>query len=135
MSTVLVDSNVLLDIATRDGEWLSWSARALARAGETSRLAINPIIYGEVSVRYSSIEEMEAVFPSDAFAQEAIPFEAAFLAGKVFKTYRERGGAKTSSLPDFFIGAHALVAGYALLTRDIRRYRNYFPQLPLIAPD
>ena len=135
MSSVLVDSNVLLDVATRDSEWFSWSALALAKAGEISRLVINPIIYGEVSVRYSSPEDMEAVLPGDAFTREPISYEAAFLAGKVFKAYRERGGVRTSILPDFFIGAHAMVAGHLVLTRDARRFRTYFPKLTLITPE
>src|SRR5208282_4974334 len=99
------------------------------------RLVINPVIYAEVSIRYSQIEDLDAVLPKAMFDREAIPYEAAFLAGKSFLAYRRHGGTKRSPLPDFFIGAHAAVAGYRLLTRDAARYRIYFPRLPLITPD
>jgi hypothetical protein len=98
------------------------------------RLVINPIIYAEVSIRYSRIEDVEAALPTTMVEREAIPYEAAFLAGKVFLRYRRNGGTRTSPLPDFFIGAHAAVAGYRLLTRDPARFRSYFPKLSLIAP-
>jgi predicted nucleic acid-binding protein len=135
MTTVMVDSNVLLDLMTEDTRWLSWSAEAVEKAADRFRLVINPIIYAEVSIRYSRIEDIEAALPKAMLEREAIPYEAAFLAGKCFLAYRQRGGAKQSPLPDFFIGAHAAVAGYRLLTRDAARYRSYFPRLPLIAPD
>ena len=131
---VLVDSNVLLDLITEDSRWFSWSRRALEDAAERTRLVINAVIYGEVSVRYSRIEDLEAVLPRDLIARENLPYEAAFLAAKAFAKYRTRGGTRTSTLPDFFIGAHASVAGYELLTRDGARYRTYFPKLTLIAP-
>lgn len=132
---VIVDSNVLIDIMTGDPAWHGWSAAALAAAGDTSRLVINSIIYAEVSVRFSRIEELEAALPRAMFDREPIPGAAAFLAGKAFVTYRRRGGAGRSPLPDFFIGAHAAVAGHALLTRDAARCRTYFPTVRLIAPD
>ena len=135
MTAVLVDSNVLLDLMTEDARWLSWSAAAVEKAADRFRLVINPIIYAEVSIRYSRIEDLEAALPKPMLDREAIPYEAAFLAGKCFLVYRQRGGAKQSPLPDFFIGAHAAIAGYRLLTRDAARYRGYFPTLPLIAPD
>jgi predicted nucleic acid-binding protein len=135
MTAVLVDSNVLLDVMTEDEASLSWSALAMERAADGSWLVINPVIYAEVSVRYSRIEELDEALPAVLFDREAIPYEAAFLAGKSFLTYRQRGGARRSPLPDFFIGAHAAVGGYQLLTRDPARYRGYFPKLPLIAPD
>jgi predicted nucleic acid-binding protein len=134
VSAVLVDSNVLLDIMTEDPQWFSWSAKALANAAETFRLVINPIIYAEVSIRYSRIEDLNAALQSTLVAREAIPYEAAFLAGKAFVVYRKRSGARRSPLPDFFIGAHASIAGYRLLTRDAARYRTYFPRLPIISP-
>src|SRR5947207_15319793 len=134
MKTTLVDSNVLLDVATSDPTWFSWSADALDAAASDSALAINPIIFAEISVGYKAIEEVERVAPSAEFRREPIPFEAAFLAGKAFLQYRRRGGARTSPLPDFFIGAHAAVANFRLLTRDPRRYRTYFPTVELIAP-
>lgn len=134
MTVVLVDSNVLLDVLTDDPIWSSWSTEALESAAETNPLVINPVIYSEVSIRFSRIEEVEAALPRAQFRREHIPYEAAFLAGKVFVDYRRRGGSKTSPLPDFFIGAHAAVAGYTLLTRDAARYRAYFKGLRLIAP-
>lgn len=130
----LVDSNVLLDVMGEDECWSSWSRAALADAGETSRLIINPIIYAEVSVRFSRVEALEAALPRDLFAREALPFEAAFLAAKAFAACRARGGARTNVLPDFFIGAHAAIAGYRLLTRDAARYRTVFPRLELATP-
>jgi predicted nucleic acid-binding protein len=134
MTAVLADANVLLDVMTEDKVWLDWSSAALEEAAETSRLVINAIIYAEVSIRFSRIEDLEEALPRTMFDREPIPYEAAFLAGKAFLSYRKRGGAKTSPLPDFFIGAHAAVAGYRLLTRDAARYRTYFPKLSLIAP-
>ncbi len=134
MNSILVDSNVLLDIFTRDATWMAWSEAALAEAADRSQLVINPMIFGEVSVRFSRIEDLDDVLPASLFAREAIPFEAAFLAGKAFQAYRNRGGAKRSPLPDFFIGAHASVSGHRLLTRDARRYRTYFPRLEIISP-
>lgn len=134
MSGVLVDSNVLLDIATEDSTWFEWSARALAEAADRFRLVINPIIYAEVSIRFSRIEELEKALPREILFREPISYEAAFLAGKVFLAYRRSGGTKTVPLPDFFIGAHAAVARYQLVTRDAGRYRTYFPKVPLITP-
>jgi len=135
MTAVLIDANVLLDVMTEDARWLAWSAGAIERAADRYRLVINPIIYAEVSIRYSRIEELDVALPKTMFDREAIPYEAAFLAGKSFLAYRRRGGAKRSPLPDFFIGAHAAVAGYRLMTRDAARYLTYLPKLPLIAPD
>jgi predicted nucleic acid-binding protein len=134
MSAVLVDSNVLLDVVGGHSEWTDWSSNALRRTAERMPLVINPVIYAEVSIRYSAIEELEKALPADTFGREPIPYSAAFLAGKVYLDYRRRGGTRTSPLPDFFVGAHAAVAGYRLLTRDPTRYRSYFPALPLITP-
>lgn len=134
MRTTLVDSNVILDIVTQDDEWLDWSAGALERSAGAGRLVINPVIYAEVSIGFSTIEELEDAVPPEYFAREALPWEAAFLAGHAFVRYRRRGGARVHPLPDFYIGAHAVLAGYTLLTRDPRRYRTYFPKLRLIAP-
>jgi predicted nucleic acid-binding protein len=134
MSAVLVDSNVLLDVMSEDSRWFSWSAKALASAAETLRLVINPIIYAEISIRYARIEDLDEALPKTLVEREALPYEAAFLAGKAFVIYRQRSGTRRSPLPDFFIGAHASIAGYSLLTRDATRYRTYFPKLTLIAP-
>jgi predicted nucleic acid-binding protein len=104
------------------------------RAADTARLVINPVIYAEISIRYQRIEDLDEALPKDILEREAIPFEAAFLAGKSYLSYRRRGGVKRSPLPDFFIGAHAAIAGYQVLTRDPTRYRTYFPKLSVIAP-
>ena len=134
MGTVFIDSNILLDVLTEDPKWFEWSSAALAAAADRHRLVINAVVYAEVSVRFSRIEDLEAALPPQLIEREAIPFEAAFLAGKCFQTYRQRGGARTSPLPDFFIGAHAAVAGYDLMTRDVGRYKTYFPRLTIIHP-
>ena len=134
MSAVLVDSSVLLDILTEDNVWSGWSSTQLTEAVETARLVINFVVYAEISVHYSRMEDLELALPRAMFTREAIPEEAAFLAGKAFQLYRRRGGTRTAPLPDFFIGAHAAVAGYRLLTRDPAHVRTYFPRLDLITP-
>ena len=131
----LIDSNVLLDILTDDPRWADWSAGALADAAEAGPICINPIIYSEVSVRFTTVEALDAALPSRDYRREPIPWAAAFLAGKVFVEYRRNRGTKATTLPDFFIGAHAAVAGMDLLTRDTGRYRTYFPTVWVIAPD
>jgi predicted nucleic acid-binding protein len=134
MKTTLVDSNVLLDIATNDAAWFDWSSQALESAANESPLAINAIIYAEVSIGFQRFEDLESAIPSSLFRRDALPFEAAFLAGKAFLQYRRRGGGRAAPLPDFYIGAHAAVAGFRLLTRDPKRYQTYFPSVELIAP-
>jgi predicted nucleic acid-binding protein len=134
MTPVLIDSNVLLDIATNDGRWADWSANAVETAAESAALVINAIIYAEVSVGYERIEEVERSLPASIYRREPMPMEAAFLAGKAFLLYQRRGGQKWTPLPDFYIGAHAAVAGYRLLTRDAKRYRTYFPTVEIICP-
>jgi hypothetical protein len=133
VTAVFVDSNVILDVLTRDSAWEAWSSRALQDVADRRRLVINPIVYAEVSVRFSKMEEFDAVLPS-VLEREPIPYPAAFLAGKVFSLYRQRSGTKLSPPPDFFIGAHAAVSGYELLTRDTALYRTYFPSISLITP-
>ena len=134
--TVLVDSNVILDLFSEDPRWWSWSSDALQTAATDDRLVINPIIYGEISFRFETIEDLEDALPP-IVGREDVPYEAAFLAAKVFTAYRRRAGlhGRTSLLPDFYIGAHAAVRGYRLLTRDVARYRTYFPKVALIAPE
>lgn len=134
MTPALVDSNVLLDVLGGDPRWAPWSSTALAAIADESVLVINPLIYAEISIRFASIEAVDAAMPTSLYRREDIPYEAAFLAGKAYVRYRERGGKRRSLLPDFLIGAHAAVAGYRVLTRDPRRYRNYFPTIELIAP-
>jgi predicted nucleic acid-binding protein len=134
MSAVLVDSNVLLDVVTADPNWSTWSARAIEAAANEGRLLINSIIYAEVSVGFLRIEDVEAAIPAVLFERAPLPYEAAFLAGKTYLRYRRQGGVRRSPLPDFYIGAHAVIGGYRLLTRDVAPYRTYFPSVTLIAP-
>ena len=134
MQGTLVDSNVLLDVLTEDDEWLDWSAAMLAEAGNRGALFLNPLIYAEVAARFERIEDLEAALPPEHFRRLPLPWEGAFLAGQCFIKYRRRGGARRSPMPDFYIGAHAAIAGLTLLTRDARRYRAYFPTLKLVAP-
>ena len=129
---VLVDSNVLLDAFARDSEWYDWSTAALTDS--YGRLAINPVIYAEVSAGFDHVEEVDRQPPEDDYLRLPLPYSAAFLADKAFLAYRRAGGIRRSPLPDFFIGAHAAVERLALLTRDPARYRAYFPKLELIAP-
>ncbi len=135
MTTILVDSNVLLDVLTDDPHWYSWSSEQIERLAEDSVLAINAIIYAEVSVGFEHIEDLEDALPETIFARLPLPGEAAFAAGKCFLEYRRRRGARRSPLPDFYIGAHAAISGFTLLTRDTKRYHTYFPRLDIIAPD
>lgn len=130
----LVDSNVIVDLLTEDKSWFDWSSESLGAAAGAGRLAINPIIYAEVSIPFARVEVVDAVLSQQAFLRLPLPWPAAFLAGKCFTAYRRRGGSRRSPLPDFYIGAHAAVAGMRLLTRDAGRYRTYFPRLELIAP-
>ena len=132
--TILVDSNVLLDILTNDPKWGDWSYETVNELRRNETLAINAIIYAEISLAFTDVGELDRALPK-FFKRLDIPYEAAFLAAKCFVQYRRAGGAKTSTLPDFFIGAHAAVAGMTLLTRDIARYRSYFPDTPLLCPD
>jgi predicted nucleic acid-binding protein len=131
---VLVDSNVLLDIATNDPTWSSWSGRALAECAEQATLVINPVIYAEVSIRYTTIEALDAALLPTLYQRHPLPWEAGFLAGKCFLQYRRRGGTRSLPLPDFYIGAHAAIGNLALLTRDAARYHSYFPKLEILAP-
>lgn len=132
---VLVDSNVLLDVFEPDAEWYEWSAESIVHCATHGRLVINHVVFAEVSVGFASIETLDAKLPRSLYERAPLPWEAAFLAGKAFMEYRRAGGARRSPLPDFYIGAHAAVAGMTLLTRDASRYRRYFPTLELITPD
>lgn len=130
---VLVDTNVLVDVAVRDANWLHWSRQQLTAA--EGSLIINPVIYAEFSVRYNSPEEVEYLLPEKDFFREGLPLEAAFAAGAAFRKYRASGGGRERVLPDFLIGAHAVVRGYSILTRDPKGYRAYFPSVELITPE
>jgi predicted nucleic acid-binding protein len=133
--SVLVDSNVLIDIAFRDPVWLGWSSATLARLTQSEDLIINQMIFAEFSVRYESYDEADSLLPTEEFRREELPWMAAFAAARAFTVYRRSGGQKTRPLPDFFIGAHAAVGGYSVLTRDPAGYRAYFPDVQLITPD
>ncbi len=131
----LVDTNVLLDLVTDDPVWADWSLAQLEAASLRGPLWVNDVIFAELAVRYDRIEDLDAFLNEAEIDIEPIPRSALFLAGKVFVQYRKAGGARTGVLPDFFIGAHAAVEGLPLLTRDVGRYRTYFPKLQLISPD
>jgi predicted nucleic acid-binding protein len=130
----LIDSNVLLDVATEDPRWCEWSSAALSTAARTAPLLINPLIYAEVSMNYDTIEELDEALPEPLFRRVPLPYPAGFVAGRAFLTYRSRGGERRSPLPDFYIGAHAAVDRLTLVTRDARRYSSYFPTVEIVAP-
>jgi hypothetical protein len=132
---ILADTNVLLDLVTNDPIWFDWSRQRLAAAANSRELLINPVVFAELSVRFSKVQEVESTLRGIGALMSAIPQAALFLAGKAFQRYRAAGGPKTGVLPDFFIGAHAVIAGAPLITRDIRRFRTYFPDIVLITPD
>ena len=132
---ILVDSCVVIDVLENDPKWADWSQRQLESAAVKHPLAINAVIYAEISVDFARIEQMDAMLKRIQITVEDMPREALFLAGKAFQRYKARGGTRTSTLPDFFIGAHAAVLGIPLLTRDARRYTDYFPNLELLVPE
>jgi predicted nucleic acid-binding protein len=131
---ILVDTNVLLDLVTDDPLWAEWSQRQLDLASAQDQLAINDIVYAELSIGYARMEQLDAMILGAGLVNAAMPRPALFLAGKAFQRYRSAGGRKTGVLPDFFIGAHAVIADAVLITRDATRYRSYFPGIMLIAP-
>ncbi len=131
---LLVDTNVLVDVLQDDPRWAAWSLGQLRAQAQIHALAINPVIYAEMSLSFSTVDALEAVVARMQLALHEIPRPALFLAGKAFAQYRRRGGSKTQVLPDFFIGAHAAVQRWPLLTRDAGRYRSYFPKLEIVAP-
>jgi len=129
---VLVDTNVLLDVVQDDPDWGDWAQRQLEAASLRGPLAINAVIYAELSMAYERIEDLDRVVQQTGLHELTIPREALFLAGKAFLQYRRRRGGRTGVLPDFFIGAHAAVTGTPILTRDVRRYRTYFPTVEIL---
>jgi predicted nucleic acid-binding protein len=131
---VLVDTNVLIDALHDDAQWADWSIGQLRALSQIHELAINPVIYAELSVAFTSIEELDGVTAGMRLRLLDLPKPALFLAGKAFFRYRRDGGSRPSVLPDFFIGAHAAVSGLPILTRDVRRYRNFFPGVMLVTP-
>ena len=130
----LVDSNVIIDVVTEDPQFFDWSSAALGEAVDTGLIFVNPIIFAEVSVGFVRAEDARRCVDGLDFQYADLPWDAAFLAGKAFASYRRQGGTRRSPLPDFYIGAHAAVSDMTLLTRDAARYRTYFPKLPLLAP-
>lgn len=131
----LIDTNVLVDIAVRDPSWLKWSKTQLLAAAKRGAIVINPVIYSEFSVRYDRMEDVDYLLPEAEYSRENLPWTAAFAAGVAFRQYRQAGGGRERVLPDFLIGAHAVIRGHAILTRDPKGYRNYFPSVELITPE
>lgn len=131
----MFDSNVLLDIVTADMKWLEWSSDQFRRAAKTGPVLINPIIYSELAPAFDTQSDLDHWLRPQHFRRLPLPYEAGFRASRAFREYRRRGGTKNSPLPDFYIGAHAETAGFTLITRDQVRYRTYFPDLKLLAPD
>jgi hypothetical protein len=135
MTDTLVDTNILLDVNGDASTWKAWSEHHMAEAADGGGLLINQVIYSELAAGHASREEIDAIYSPDRFRRESVPWDAAYAAGKAFLAYRRRGGVRSSPLPDFFIGAHAAVRGYDLLTRDRGYYRGYFPALRVISPE
>jgi predicted nucleic acid-binding protein len=134
MRSTLVDSNVLIDLFDDESEWRDWSDAMIPACADRGPLVINPIVYAEVAAGFDDLERLDEALRPDFLRREDLPWAAGFLAGHAFVRYRRLGGRRTSLLPDFYIGAHAAVAGYTLLTRDPRRYRYYFPKLRIVSP-
>jgi predicted nucleic acid-binding protein len=135
MAVILIDSCIVTDLADPESTWFEWSSSTLERLDPNNTMVINPIIYAECSIGFARIEEVEALFETLGFMMKAIPSEALFLAGKAFLQYKRRKGEKGNVLPDFFIGAHAAVSGYQLISRDKGRFSTYFPSVDLIIPE
>jgi len=131
---ILVDSNVIIDVVGNDPQWASWSIAQLRQQSQVHELAINPVVYSELSLTFKTHAQLDSVIADLQLLYLEFPRPALFLAGHAFVAYKQRGGAKLNVLPDFFVGAHATCAGFSLLTRDVRRYRTYFPRVPLVAP-
>lgn len=134
MNSTLVDSNVLIDLLDEASEWREWADAMIADLGTRGPLVINPVIYAELAAGFNDPDELDAALPPEFLKREDLPWPAAFLAGHAFVRYRRLGGPRPAPLPDFYIGAHAAVAGHTLLTRDPRRYRYYFPTLRIVSP-
>lgn len=131
---LLVDTNVLVDVLQDDPQWADWSIRQMRAQASIHQLVINPVIYAEISLSFSTLEALEGVVATLGLEVREVPRAALFLAARAFAQYRKRGGSRLQVLPDFFIGAHAAVEGWPLLTRDANRFRTYFPTLQVVAP-
>ncbi len=131
--TVLVDTNVIVDVATKDPNWYGWSLAKLNQY-QPQGLAINSIIYAELAYPFATQADLDQLIATGGFTLELIPRAGLYSAAKAFLAYRKRAGSRTKPLPDFFIGGHAEVTGYSLLTRDVNRFRTYFPTVTLITP-
>lgn len=134
IAPTLVDSCILIDVLADDPHWAEWSITQLEQLAAQAPLVINPLILAEISPRFERAADLEAALATLPLVRQPLPWDAAFLAGQAFKIYRQQKGIKTSPMPDFYIGAHALVGGMRLLTRDEARYKSYFPTLNVIAP-
>jgi predicted nucleic acid-binding protein len=134
LKDTIIDSSVLIDVLMRDEKWFERSSEALITAMNRSAVVINPIIYAEVSLSFKKISDLDKALPPDLYRRDELPYEAAFLAGRAFVKYRRQGGSRTTPMPDFYIGAHAEVSKFRVLTRDPRRFRRYFPSVELIDP-
>ena len=135
MTDAIIDSNVLVDVWVKDPVWAAWSLQTIAWARRQGDLVINQIILAEVSVPFASPHDLDTAMALHLFRRDTLPWEAAFVAGKAFAKYRDRGGNRRSPMPDFYIGAHAEVRGFRLVTRDHDRYRIYFPSVDVVSPD
>ncbi|MDP1646640.1 MAG: type II toxin-antitoxin system VapC family toxin [Rubrivivax sp.] len=131
---LLVDTKVLVDVLQDDPQWANWSIGQMRAQASIHQLTINPVIYAEISLSFSTLEALDGIVATLALELRGIPRPALFLAGKAYVQYRKRGGSRLQVLPEFFIGAHAAVEGWPLLTRDATRFRTYFPTLQVVAP-
>lgn len=134
MNGIFIDSCVLLDLFTNDPQWANWSERMLDKFSQTNTLYINTIVYTEISIGFAKIEVLDAAINELGIKVLEIPREALFLTGKTFLKYRRNRGTKKSPLPDFFIGAHVAISKFTLVTRDVAKYKTYFPQINLVSP-
>ena len=135
VAPTLVDSCVLIDVLADDPAWAEWSMQKLEALGGQAPLVINPLILAEISPRFARASDLEAALESLPLRRQDLPWDAAFLAGQAFKVYRKSKGMQRSPMPDFYIGAHALLGGMRLLTRDAKRYSTYFPKLHVVSPE
>lgn len=131
---LLVDTNVLVDVIDDDSAWFEWSARQLRMQRRVHELLVNPVIYAELSPNFASRQNLDAQIEGMELGFRDLPKSALYIAGMAHRHYRQAGGPRESILADFLIGAHAAVLGCGILTRDVRRYRRYFPRVPLVAP-